>query len=297
MGLRYRKSKKLGPVRLTLSKSGLGASIGVKGFRVTKTATGRVRTTASIPGTGISYVKETGGKRPDGAAKSRTAAAPPQRRRYTGIVPDIPENYDELTEEAARAVIAWDSASAAMLQRELQIGYSRAARLIDQLEELGIVGPYEGAKPRKVMITPGPSEIEGGMPETGDAGQRAQVSNNQKKKTPWGKLIIVLLLFGLLGSCVKGNPKIAKPEPSAAVATPTLSPTEKPVRIHAATAAPTPKPTPEIMTYVANKNTGKFHKPNCASVDDMQNHNKAVFETTRDEMIAMGFEPCGRCHP
>lgn len=178
MGLRYRKSKKLGPVRLNLSKSGLGASVGVKGFRVTKTASGRVRTTASIPGTGISYVKETGGKRPDGAAKSRTAAAPPQqiaappRRRYTGILPDIPENYDELTEKAARAVIAWNSASAAMLQRELQIGYSRAARLIDQLEELGIVGPYEGAKPRKVMITPSPSEIEGACLKPAPPGKR-----------------------------------------------------------------------------------------------------------------------------
>lgn len=58
MGTRFRKSKNFGPLRFTLSKSGLGMSVGVKGFRVTKTANGRLRTTASIPGTGISYVKD-----------------------------------------------------------------------------------------------------------------------------------------------------------------------------------------------------------------------------------------------
>lgn len=58
MGWRFRKSKNIGPLRLTLSKKGIGASVGVKGFRVTKTASGRTRTTASVPGTGLSYVTE-----------------------------------------------------------------------------------------------------------------------------------------------------------------------------------------------------------------------------------------------
>ena len=39
-----------------------------------------------------------------------------------------------------------------MLQRRIKLGYSRAARIVDQMEELGIVGPYEGAKPRSVVI-------------------------------------------------------------------------------------------------------------------------------------------------
>ena len=59
MGFRFRKSLNLGcGFRINLSKSGIGYSWGSKGFRVTKTATGRTRTTASIPGTGISYVEE-----------------------------------------------------------------------------------------------------------------------------------------------------------------------------------------------------------------------------------------------
>lgn len=62
MGFRFRKSLNLGPFRINFSKSGVGYSVGGKGFRVTKTATGKTRTTVSIPGTGISYVQETGSK-------------------------------------------------------------------------------------------------------------------------------------------------------------------------------------------------------------------------------------------
>ena len=58
MGFRFRKSFNFGPLRINLSKSGVGYSFGIKGYRVTKTANGRVRQTASIPGTGISYVTE-----------------------------------------------------------------------------------------------------------------------------------------------------------------------------------------------------------------------------------------------
>lgn len=60
MGIRFRKSKKIGPVRVTVSKSGVGYSVGAKGLRVTQKADGGTRTTMSIPGTGISDVKESG---------------------------------------------------------------------------------------------------------------------------------------------------------------------------------------------------------------------------------------------
>lgn len=66
MGLRFRKSFSIGPVRINLSKSGVGYSIGGKGLRVTKKAKGGVRATASIPGTGISYVKDFDGIDLDG---------------------------------------------------------------------------------------------------------------------------------------------------------------------------------------------------------------------------------------
>lgn len=59
MGLRFRKSVNFGPLRVNFSKSGVGYSVGGKGYRITKTAKGTIRKTASIPGTGISYVEET----------------------------------------------------------------------------------------------------------------------------------------------------------------------------------------------------------------------------------------------
>lgn len=60
---------------------------------------------------------------------------------------------DELFVEAGRLLINTGMASVTFLQRRLKLGYARAARLIDMLEEHGIVGPYEGAKPRQIMIT------------------------------------------------------------------------------------------------------------------------------------------------
>ena len=74
MGFRYRKSVKLGGLRINLSKSGIGYSYGVKGLRYTKTAKGKDRITASIPGTGISYVAESSPKKK--AAHSPTHEAP-----------------------------------------------------------------------------------------------------------------------------------------------------------------------------------------------------------------------------
>lgn len=59
MGLRFRKSINMGPFRLNLSKSGVGYSVGGKGFRFTKKANGGYRTTLYLPGTGISHVEDT----------------------------------------------------------------------------------------------------------------------------------------------------------------------------------------------------------------------------------------------
>lgn len=62
-------------------------------------------------------------------------------------------DVDELLKDAIQMVVESGQASILMLQRRLKIGYSRAARLIDQMEERRIVGGYEGSKPRKVLIS------------------------------------------------------------------------------------------------------------------------------------------------
>ena len=57
MGLRFRKSINIGPLRINISKSGIGFSLGVKGFRVSRSAKGKNTATVSLPGTGLSYVQ------------------------------------------------------------------------------------------------------------------------------------------------------------------------------------------------------------------------------------------------
>src|SRR5205807_1192099 len=66
---------------------------------------------------------------------------------------DMGEPDDDMFDEAAEAVFRAGKASASMLQRRLRVGYARAARLLDLLEERGIIGPADGARPRDVLIS------------------------------------------------------------------------------------------------------------------------------------------------
>ncbi len=71
-----------------------------------------------------------------------------------GSTPDVVDGeYDELIDAAAEVVVETGQASVSMLQRRLKLGYARAARVVDQLEEKGIVGPFEGSKPRQLLVT------------------------------------------------------------------------------------------------------------------------------------------------
>ncbi len=63
------------------------------------------------------------------------------------------DEVDELFNAAVEVILEVKQASVSMLQRKLKLGYSRAARLVDQMEARGIVGPFEGSKPRQLLIT------------------------------------------------------------------------------------------------------------------------------------------------
>ena len=60
-----------------------------------------------------------------------------------------------------------------------------------------------------------------------------------------------------------------------------------------------PETTTEIVgiNYIINRNTGKFHYPDCPSVDQMAEHNKEEYTGNRDDLISKGYEPCKRCDP
>ena len=85
--------------------------------------------------------------------------------------------------------------------------------------------------------------------------------------------------------------------PDAPQPTPEPTPTPKPKPTPAPEPEPTENPAPAGTDYIGNKNTKKFHYPNCSSVNQMKESNKFYYNGTRDEMIDMGYTPCKRCNP
>ena len=75
------------------------------------------------------------------------------KKQKTGVAEEGSEEGDPMLTQAIEVVVENGQASTSLLQRRLKLGYARAARLIDEMETRGIVGPYEGSKPRQVLIT------------------------------------------------------------------------------------------------------------------------------------------------
>ena len=63
------------------------------------------------------------------------------------------------------------------------------------------------------------------------------------------------------------------------------------------TAISATEPDTQSPDYILNTNTGKFHYPDCASVNQMAEHNKKAYTGSRDDLIIKGYEPCKRCNP
>lgn len=80
------------------------------------------------------------------------------------------DDKDDLFEEAVRTVCQYDRASASLLQRRLKVGYARAARIIDELETAGVIGPGDGSKPRDVLVRNADEFLSGGAPDPQQGG-------------------------------------------------------------------------------------------------------------------------------
>ncbi|MDO4742531.1 MAG: DNA translocase FtsK 4TM domain-containing protein [bacterium] len=76
-----------------------------------------------------------------------------EKAAKSGLSEDLPSDDDPMLMDAIQCVVDAGQASTSLLQRRLKLGYARAARIVDQMEERGIVGPYEGSKPRQVLIS------------------------------------------------------------------------------------------------------------------------------------------------
>jgi DNA segregation ATPase FtsK/SpoIIIE-like protein len=112
--------------------------------------------------------------------------------------PGFDGNMDELFKKAVEEVVQYDRASASLLQRRLDIGYTRAARLMEQLAAAGVVGPAEGSRPREVLIHSA-EELLGEnakyvTPKQDDPFEASKnykvptdVKMSREDNTPWGK--------------------------------------------------------------------------------------------------------------
>jgi S-DNA-T family DNA segregation ATPase FtsK/SpoIIIE len=77
----------------------------------------------------------------------------PKGEKSLGKIDGAIDSDDELIEKAIDIIIEMGQASTSSLQRKLKLGYARAVRIMDELEQLGVIGPSEGSKPRKILMT------------------------------------------------------------------------------------------------------------------------------------------------
>ncbi len=106
----------------------------------------------------VSFVKESGEAQYSDEVMAKIEESLQEKEKggksaASGASDPSDEEGDELLPAAVEMVLETGQASVSMLQRRLKLGYSRAARLVDQMEERGIVGPFEGSKPRQLLIT------------------------------------------------------------------------------------------------------------------------------------------------
>lgn len=282
MGFRFRKSVNFGPLRINASKSGVGWSAGVLGFRYTKKSNGGTRTTVSAPGTGMSYVKETG------ARKGRTVNTG-GASRASGGAPAMPPQKPKKEYPA-------------MLHRVCGVIAIAFAFFIVMLAMIVIL-----AAPitcvmftafSVVLLVAGIYNIE--------VAARKQGKQCSKR---WRTIVIsafvaVCFLFGALGltANVDNDANSSLPVSSEVKHEPTSEPTIEPTPepTPEPTTEPTPEPTEqpaavadvkEEMVWIAGSGNGeKYHsRSTCSGM-------KNPVEISLSEAQARGYGPCGRCH-
>jgi S-DNA-T family DNA segregation ATPase FtsK/SpoIIIE len=123
----------------------------------------------------VRYAKQKGGKAQflDGITEKQKVQG------MAGVGLDgVTGDEDDLLAEAKELVINMGKASASLLQRKLRVGYARAASILDQLEEIGVIGPANGSKPREILIT---KQQQESLENQGTSGINL---HNRKEATP-----------------------------------------------------------------------------------------------------------------
>ncbi len=104
----------------------------------------------------VTFIKESAATNYDDGIMEdidRLAVVGKGKGKAVSAAEELDEGEDEMLPQAIECVVEAGMASTSLLQRRLKLGYARAARIIDQLEQKGVVGPFEGSKPRQVLIS------------------------------------------------------------------------------------------------------------------------------------------------
>ena len=133
----------------------------------------------------VDYVKQSGEAEYSQDVMDKIEQAVKEKEKGGGKSAGAPEPAgespdDELLSAAVDVVLETGQASVSMLQRRLKLGYSRAARLIDQMEERGVVGPFEGSKPRQLLI----SRASWNAYKNGGAVEEEESAENSEEEKP-----------------------------------------------------------------------------------------------------------------
>ena len=268
MGLRFRKSIKLGPVRVNLSKSGIGYSVGTKGYRVTKRADGKVQTTASIPGTGISYVDTIGSSKKSTAKKpaASAAAASVEHVSTPTVTDDGRKVYSVQTQQRTpkRGNGAKGWIAGALAAVVLGVGTAALTGKNETPADKGTLPPQVATQ-----VTPEIS-TEPESPAISEQAPAAPEAAPDPTPTPEPE--------------PEDKPEVTPSAPAVVPVVPVVTPEpEQPAQSE-----------PQAAKVIGNSNTKKYHDPGCSSVDEISEQNYVVIASA-DEAEAKGYVACKRC--
>ena len=266
MGLRFRKSVKFGPFRASLSKSGISYSAGVKGMRITHKAGGGYRTTASIPGTGISYSKDL----PEGAAGgSGTPPTPPEQSAPSGADPggSDPRKYG-----------FWDTHGPAVVKWVVIVlvcaGLLKACTSMDAPNSSGSDQSRQAAISSQIDADTSGAASSAASSSAEDPGSAASApeassggSSEAESSDPAAAAVVVPTPAPAVSA---QTPEVPAPAPAPAASTPAAD------------------PAPQERTVYVTKSGKRYHyNAHCG--------NGNYYESTLSDAKARGLTPCQKC--
>lgn len=317
MGIRYRKSKNIGPFRITASKSGLSASVGIKGLRLTKLANGKTRTTVSIPGTGLSYISDSK------SGDRRTMSSQPQAKKKSGCLKYL------LFFLIASAILG------AAFPSRREVDFSKTTRL-------------SASSRAQVSVTPAPTPqpIDAVQLSAFEAAFRADLDNSFPGENvvipdlESSRLEVALKIpeeqyqiyytaalqdddvtewYGFLSDVLSfsDNWRSRWENETGRLLTLTITlfrareNTNQVIayvvddRVTGDTIEVLSHPLPAAVedssepasSFILNTSTKVFHRPSCSDVSKITSMNRATSTRSRSALIADGYSPCGHCHP